>query len=120
MDAFAVRRSGFVGFAFFLAFITGIVAARPNLGSIQFFLSWLVAFSLVLACLADARIVGKSVPPGVQFIMLITWPIAVPFCLIWARGWRGIGWLLLIAVTLWLTYYVTAVLFYYFARTNAA
>ena len=79
MDALAVRRSVFVGFAFFLAVITGFAAARPNPVPIDFFLSWLVAFSLVLACVTDARIVGKSIPRIIQFIMLLTWPIACPF-----------------------------------------
>lgn len=120
MPALAARRAIFLGFAYFLAVITGLAAARPDPALVDLLLSWLVAFSLVLACATDARILGKPIPPMIQFIMLLTWPVAVSICLIWLRGWRGALWLLLFGGTLLLTYDASFLFAASLARTNAA
>ncbi len=120
MGALSVRRSIFVGFAYFLTVISTIAVSRPNPGFLAFVLSWLLALSLVISCVTDARIAGKTIPWGVQFVMLLTWPIALPICLIWARQWWGVLWTLVFGGTLFLTCYVTDLLCYYSAVTHAA
>jgi hypothetical protein len=119
LGALGVRRAVCLASAYFLAIITGIAVARPNPGFLTFLLSWLLALSLVIACVTDARIAGKAIPSGIQFVMLLTWPIALPICLIWARRWRGAISFLAFGGTLWLAYYVTAVICYSLAATNA-
>jgi hypothetical protein len=78
MDALVLRRSILLGFAHFLAVIDGLAHAMWSNAGLLFFLSWVVAFAVVMACVVDAHIAGKLVPPGVQLLMLFTWPIAVP------------------------------------------
>ncbi|MCH7546609.1 MAG: hypothetical protein IID30_09450, partial [Planctomycetes bacterium] len=85
---------------------------------IQFFLPWLVAFSHVIACSTDARIVGKSVPRIVQFLMLLTWPLSIPLCLFWTRRWWGLMWALVIGATLLLTVYLTDMFLFYYMATR--
>ena len=120
MDALVLRRSILLGFAYFLAAVTGAADAMSSNGALQFFLSWLIAFAVVLACVVDAHIAGRLVPPGVQLIMLFTWPIAVPACLVWARGWRGLLWFALLAITLSGTYVLAVFLFFALATAGGA
>ncbi len=43
----------------------------------------------------DARQRGKPILHVVQFFLVFTWGVSVPVYLVWTRGLRGIGWLLL-------------------------
>jgi hypothetical protein len=114
MAALRNRRTIFLCFSYVLAIFAGWsqISSNPLLTDVLF--PWLVAFTLVIACSTDARIVGKPVPNIVQFLMLITWPLAIPICLIWTRRWWGVLWVLVFGVTLWLTGFITANLVYHF------
>jgi hypothetical protein len=59
-----------------------------------------LAVTVVLACVADGRIVGARIARINQFIMLFTWPVAAPIYLLWTRKWKGLLWSALWLVTL--------------------
>ena len=113
-----LRRTIFIFFSYVLAIFTGLSANGTDSLLIQFLLPWLVAFSLVIACSTDARIVGKSVPNIVQFLMLLTWPLSIPICLFWTRRWWGLMWALVIGATLLLTVYLTDMFLFYYLATR--
>ena len=118
MAALKLRRTIFLCFSYLLAIFTGLSDINTGSLLIQFFLPWLVAFSLVIACSTDARIVGKSVPNIVQFLMLFTWPLSIPLCLFWTRRWWGLMWVLVFGATLLLTVYLTAMFLFYYMATR--
>ncbi len=46
-------------------------------------------------CTADARLVGKPLIQLAKLGIFFGWPVAVPIYLLWARGMKGLGLLLL-------------------------
>ena len=114
MAALKLRRTIFICFSYLMAIFTGLSTISSDSLLIQFFLPWLVSFSLVIACSTDARIAGKYVPNIVQFLMLFTWPLSIPICLFWTRRWWGLMWVLIFGATLLLTYFLTALLLYFY------
>ncbi|MBN1765239.1 MAG: hypothetical protein JW860_08285 [Sedimentisphaerales bacterium] len=73
-----------------------------------------IQFSVVMACMIDARLIGKRLYHIVPFVMLFTWPITVPIYLIWTRKHKGLlltlgfitGLLLTVNVAVIATWYV--------------
>ena len=114
MAALKLRRTIFICFSYMLAILIGLSNINFDPTLRQYLLSWLVAFSLVIACSTDARILGKPVPNIMQFLMLFTWPLSIPICLFWTRRWWGVVWVLVFGVTLSLTYFITTLLLYYY------
>ena len=49
-------------------------------------------FGVVLCCITDARLRGRSILHIVQFLMLIAWPISLMIYLLWSRRWWGLLW----------------------------
>jgi hypothetical protein len=94
-------RNRFVSVLYVMVALWGVVQMFPDLGFVQF------AVALLLACVAttclalDARLRGYFVPNVVYFLVLVTWPVALPVYLIYALGWRGVGWSLLHACCLY-------------------
>ena len=63
---------------------------------------------------ADARSRGHAMVHSVQYLILGSWPIAVPLYLMWSRGvLRGIGWTMLHALGLTIASWI-GVFFTYF------
>jgi len=52
-----------------------------------------LALALVLTqvCIVDSRIVGRPLPLSTYWLVFILYGIAVPICVIRARGLRGLG-----------------------------
>ena len=61
-----------------------------------------IAFSIVAVatCNADARQRGSPLPHSLQYVMLMTWPLAIPVYLIETRRWLGLVWSALWSTTL--------------------
>ena len=51
-----------------------------------------LAFALVLtqACIVDSRIAGRPLPPTTYWLVFMLYSIAVPYCIVLARGLRGL------------------------------
>ena len=105
----AIQRAVFIGFAYFLVVISGIAAEYALTGRDEFFLPVVLAFTLVLACVTDARLIQRPIPRIIQFVMLLTSPLAVPVYCLYARRGRGLLWLLFFSITLTITYVIAIV-----------
>jgi hypothetical protein len=69
--------------------------ANPEPTPANLLFSPVAAITIVLACAADGRRRGAPVARGLQFMMLIGWPIAGGLYLIGSRGIRGLLWAML-------------------------
>lgn len=60
-----------------------------------------VAISLALSaamvkfCILDSKYRGDLLLNSFYWIIFFTWPVSVPIYLLWTRGIRGIGWVVL-------------------------
>jgi len=52
--------------------------------------SFLLALILTHLCIVDRRIVGKPLPTSFYWLVFILFGVAVPVCIVQARGVRGI------------------------------
>ena len=68
-----------------------------------------IAFVIVLTCVADAHVRSQTILPIFQFLMLFTWPVAVPVYLFWTRRWPGLLWAGLWMLTGWACYAIGAI-----------
>jgi len=52
-----------------------------------------IAYALVLTqvCIVDSRIVGRPLPLSTYWLVFFLYGIAVPICVVRARGLRGLG-----------------------------
>lgn len=96
-----------------LALFGGFIDAVSTNGLVMFLFSLLFATLAASWCAMDARIRGNPMLPVVQMIVLLTWPIAVPVYLIQSRGARGLLYLFIHGLGL----YVAAVIPDAIART---
>lgn len=61
-------------------------SATGSLDQLFLFTIGLLATAL---CAAECRAHGKPLPTNSLWVVLITWPISVPACLMWGYGRRG-------------------------------
>ncbi len=100
-----------LAYAYFLFLLRGVCyAISPDPPAVDWILSILLAFIMVMLCQSDARQRQKPLTRSLGFVMLITWPLAVPAYLIWSRGWKGLWLTLLHALLLYLTFVFAFVL----------
>ena len=85
----------------------GIVQVFSQHGGIQYIISLIFGLTATLWTVSDARQRGRPILHIVQFFILVSWPIAVPIYLIWSRGKRGVGLLLLHGVGLSIASYAS-------------
>lgn len=77
-------------------------------------LTLLTAFVVTHCCIADSRVVGKPILLSFQWLMFLFWGISAPMYLVWTRRLRGaalaIGYLLLLGILFYMTFFATAAL----------
>src|SRR5262245_11818791 len=103
-----------------LYILSALVGCRTALfrerQSVDVLISLSAAAVTVLACVIDARVLGRHILHSLQFIMLFTWPLSPLVYLLFARGLKGLLWFLLHGTLLVASYlasfYVTALLIY--------
>lgn len=84
----SIRFALLAGSVLAMAMVGPCTVLRTNL--LELTLSVTVAATLSLACLIDARLLGRRLVCPARLGLLFAWPLAVPIYLIWARGWRGL------------------------------
>ncbi len=104
--ASAVRPTHLGGFLvaclYALAALWGVAQARAPVNGVLYMLAALsMALAATLWAVNDARCRGKWLPHIVQFLMLLTWPLALPIYLVLSRKLRGVGLAILHAVALY-------------------
>ncbi len=57
---------------------------------VSLLLPFAVASAVTLWCVVDSHIRARPILTSLQFLVFITWPVAVPIYLIWSRRLRGI------------------------------
>ncbi len=62
----------------------------PENGGLYFLFTLLIATAVTMWAVLDSRIRNHPMLHIVQFLFLISWPIAAPVYLIWTRGRRGL------------------------------
>jgi len=71
--------------------LMGVRSAIAESGRTDVLLSFVLCSGMAVACIYDARRIGKVMPGAASAAVFITWPVAVPIYLVWSRGWkRGI------------------------------
>ena len=88
------------------------VAMTDEPRPIQLVYSVVFAVVVTLACRNDARNRHKPILPVFQFIMLFSWPIAVPIYLIWSRGWKGVLFAVAFTALFWIAHLGPAAMVY--------
>ena len=110
----------FEKFLFYIFFLFATYGVRAGIygdveTGIDLLLGMAIAFSVVIACIVDARLLGQKMHNLVGFVMLFTWPVSVPIYLIWTRKLKGLFISLGLAVGLFVTYYLSALASWYLA-----
>jgi hypothetical protein len=67
---------------------------------IDLLLAILVCLGFMWFCTVDARLVGRPLIQLAKLGIFLGWPVGVPIYLLWARGLRGLGTLVLHGVLL--------------------
>jgi hypothetical protein len=83
-----------IGF-YAVAILVGITGARPSDSALGFLGSLVIAISLGGWAVTDARRRGRPIVSGAKFFFFIFAVFVVPCYVIWTRGWRGLGWVIL-------------------------
>ena len=90
--------------ALYLATLTwGVVQCFTQNAGVYYFFALFMGSMAAMWVVFDARLREKPLVSIVQFLVFISWPIAVPIYLISTRGFRGFGWSVLNFVCLVLT-----------------
>ncbi|HLQ37677.1 MAG TPA: hypothetical protein VK348_07740 [Planctomycetota bacterium] len=71
-----------------LVALTGARQAIVERGRIDVVVVLVVCSGMALACVYDARRLGRPLPGIAPSAILFAWPIAVPAYLVWSRGWK--------------------------------
>lgn len=90
----------YLGIGCVLWAILGARQILPEETVTDFWLGWVTYFAFALACIADAEALGRPLSWMGSFLLLILLPFAAPFYLIQSRGWRGVIWIVVHALTL--------------------
>lgn len=110
LDSLRTLRNSYLIFLYVLAFFLGLQSALPEANVVAILLMRLaLAIAVVKACALDGQIIGKKILRIHQFLMLLTWPVTAPVYLVWARGWKGLLWLIILAVTLFIVFVIGAI-----------
>ena len=105
-----IRRAAWLVFLHFIAATWGIhLVANYGERQWEFMFSYAAGFAIVLACAADAQIVGRPLLRIIQLVMFFTWPIAAPAYLVSRRRWWGLLWVFIFALTLGFCYVGAAI-----------
>lgn len=75
----------------------GMLNPREN-SDLEFLLAIALSFSMAWWAITDASDRGGPIRPVLRFLVIISGWLAAPIYLLWTRGLRGLGWLLLNAV----------------------
>ena len=81
---------------FLLYFVCVLIGVRIGVFSFvpierQYFHSWVYALILTHICIVDSRIAGKPLSIFSYWLVFMLYHIAVPVCMVRARGIRGLG-----------------------------
>ena len=87
--------------------VRGILFPKPS--GIELLNSIAIAIVVTLACIEDSHVLKRPMVRVAQWLMVFTWPVAVPIYLIWSRGARGFRVILLHVALIVGTYVVVAV-----------
>jgi hypothetical protein len=68
----------------------------------------LLSLGFLGLCSADARLIGRPLVEMARLGIFFGWPVGVPIYLLWARGLRGFGLLLLHGFLLFVTWVCSA------------
>jgi hypothetical protein len=68
-------------------------------------ISLMLAITVTLYCIIEAQAYGRKIPVLARWLMLASWPVAAPLCLIWLRGKSQIGRVLLICLAVFAVSY---------------
>jgi hypothetical protein len=89
----------------------GVALVFTRHAGLYFLLALFMASTATWWTVSDARQRGHSILHILQLFVFVFWGIAVPIYLTWSRGLRGVGWTLLhafgLTVTFYLAFYVT-------------
>jgi hypothetical protein len=106
-----------LGFVYVAAAINGVQAGLHVEGQLlTIVLGLVVAASMAELCVLHARIHGLPLPESFQWILFILWPFAVPVYFVWARGWKGFGYVALHAVLLFAVTWASAIATFFVAK----
>lgn len=86
-------RTFLIVFAYLIMVIMGVTVGitADEISNQQFFVcGFVLAFVFTQICIIDRKIIGKPLPISTYWLILILWSIAVPVCIIQARGWAGL------------------------------
>lgn len=79
-----------------LAFLYGVqYALDENPDIVDLLLVWGMDVVTILICARDARRRGRVLPHGYRWVMFFTWPLSILVYYVWARGFKGLGLVLL-------------------------
>jgi hypothetical protein len=77
-----------------LYLLLALYAARAAVPAEENGATYLLSASMtlvaVMACIIDARVLGRPLAHGAQLALLLAAPVAVPSNLLWSRGNRGL------------------------------
>lgn len=79
--------------------LVGVRSATVEETAADLLLSIAIGCVLAVSCVTDARRIGRPLPSGAGFAILVLWPIAVPIYLLSSRGTKKGGLLALGFVT---------------------
>jgi len=74
-----------------LGLLVALAGVRSAIGGAErtdVLISLVLCSGMALACVLDARSLGKPMSGAAQLMLFFTWPVAVPVYLVWSRGWR--------------------------------
>ena len=102
-----------VGLLYLIASTVGFrLALYRDSQPIDLLLKLVLAAVVTLLCVVDSRSQGKTIGFSVQWLILLTWPVSAPLCLVWSRGAKGFLLFLIHGILL----FVTAVVSYSIAE----
>lgn len=96
---------------YLLAVLAGVRAtALPQRSYLSDLLLQLeAAIVITQLCVVDARLLGRPLVHAAQWVMFLSWPLAVPIYVLWSRKLRGALLLLAHVILLYVAYYAGAI-----------
>jgi len=84
------RRATILGLACLglLIALSGVRAAIVEPGRTDILISLVLCSGMTLATVYEARRIGRPLPGATPLAIFLTWPVSIPLCLVWSRGWK--------------------------------
>lgn len=87
-------------------FYSAVNHTTKSPGRVEMLFSVFIAIVVTLFCLTEARVQRKPIPGFAGWLILVSWPISVPLCLLWLRGKKKILHTLLVMLSVVAVCYV--------------